>query len=99
MRRFACRNICKRSLLLGVEFAVTFGVLTTIIWTIALGNGSVTGYSYCWFKAIWATFLACMIYPISHFSAISTDKFTEEQLSEARGLLAGSKPDGDDSRA
>lgn len=87
-----CRSICKRSFLLGVECAVTFGLVTVIIMSIVLGGDEWSGYDYCWFKACWAMALASVVYPISHFSAVSVDKFTPEELAEKKPLL----DDGED---
>ena len=71
---------------------VTFGVVTVIIFTIVLGDGKMTGYDYCWFKAVWATFVATCIFPFCHFSAVTVSKFPD--FAAAQPLLGDNATTG-----
>lgn len=73
------KSIWARSFALGFLFMATFGPLTTLGWWLTLGSSTLSGYTYCWFKALWCPVLAVIACTIAHMSATASDKWPAEQ--------------------
>lgn len=90
------KSICARSFALGFLFMLVWSPPTILAWWLAIGDGTVYGGDYCWFKSVWCPVMAFFVYTIAHMSATSTDKFPADEegdkgATEHSALLPGSK--------
>ena len=79
-----------RSLATGIYMTVLVGLPTFLIAWAAVGNhGSMNGYAYVWFKAVWATIISGVVYSMVFPAAISKRNFPELEFEALMALSAG----------
>jgi hypothetical protein len=83
------RNLCMRSLAMGLYFMTVAGLPTVLILWAALGSSGVWhGYNYTIFKGLWAAIIAVPVCFLVFFAAVDTRNFPELEF-ESLMLASG----------